>query len=655
MLPLRTKHDSLTIAHGLPARFKVHVADREGTHAWSFAPARTQDARRSSVDGVETDLRSFEQRSISLSLQRSLSLHEHVYECFATLLSPQGAAPSIVLVAMTRDGEFKNRLRSVRVALFDTASRRLTELLSAPLTRSQDRPIVEALADQSAFRVRLVKGAREAFVFDAQGARSTDATLLEAFDPGPHRCALSKTSRAWIDGRHVVFEDLRTGERRRSHTVLDEGEAPPRLRAISARHVLVLRASKREAPVVVDIETLRVVVLPRAGYVVNADGDGVVMAGSSDQPLTLFDLHTGQRHAIAMGASALVAVTKTHLVCVRDGRFELIARATGSVEDRQCAAMSAIAKIMVSDRGAVCAQDESGLFCWWNDAIDRQCTSAAWPRDRVRSSRVLGWIDGQSTLVVQRSNASSSQLVALAWSDGEPVERWSVEVERAASVAFDESATMIVVEQLGTPALAVYERKGELLKTVATGALSGWRNGQQNDSWRASTHELRVHTDGVIERSSDRGIELYRREGDDVVLCAVSRGVLFISPSDGTEIATEFSCEAERVAPIELALGVLSPSAPPLPHFEEVPERRMLCASVQRCSLESLREALGERRRSKGLWLAEHDEFSSLDRVTAVAIAPNAQWGAIGTRRGHVIRFAITPKEPSETRDPWAS
>jgi hypothetical protein len=652
---MRTGHAQLTVAHGLPARFTAHVADREGARAWSFAPARASDARRGGLDVVETDLRSFDQRSIRFDGGLSLAVDERVYQCFATLLAPQGAAPVIVLVAMTRDdARPKNRLRAVRVAHFDTGTRRAFELWSAPLARAQDRPLVELLADHSAFRVQLANGTREAVVFDATGARSADAMLLDAFEPGPDRCALSKTLRARIDGRHVLFEDVLTGERWRSEPVVDEGDPRPALRAHGATRVLVSRGPKRDVSVVVDVESLRPVVCPRGGYVVSADDDGVVMAGRKSQPYTLFDPRTALSNTVAIGASALVAVAKQRLVFVRDGRFETVGRATGSVDDRQRAAMTAIAKIMVSDRGAVCAQDDSGLFCWWNDSIDRQCTSAAWPRDRAWSSRVLRWIDGQSTLLVQRSNARSSQVAALAWADGEPIERWSVDVERAAAVASDERAGVLVVESLATPTLIVYEREGGLVTKVARGALLEAPGFSQYERRRSPSFELRMHPDQVIERRSERGLELYRREGEAVVLCAVEWGMSPIGAGDGSVIATEIAGLAELVPQIALELGVLRPSAPALPHFEAQPERRMLCATVHRCSDVALPDTHRERRRSKGLWLAEREAFASLDEVTALAIAPNARWGAIGTRRGLVLRFAITPRDPSATHDPRA-
>ncbi len=650
---MRTAHAQLTVAHGLPARFTAHVADPEGARAWSFAPERAIASRRGGLDVVETDLRSFEQRSIRFDGGLSLAVDERVYECFATLLAPQGAAPVIVLVAMTRnEARPKHRWHAVRVAHFDTGTRRAFELWSAQLARSQDRPLVERLADHSAFRVQLANGARDAVVFEVTGARSADALLLDAFDPGPDRCALSKTLRARIDGRHVLFEDVLTGERRRSEPVIDEREPRPALRALGATRVLVSRGPKRDVPVVVDVEALLPVVCPRAGYVVSADDAGVLMAGRKSQPYTLFDPRTGLRSTVSMGASALVAVAKQRLVFVRDGRFETIARSTGSVDDRQRAAMTAIATIMVSDRGSVCAQDDSGLFCWWNESLDRQCTSAAWPGDRASSSRVLRWIDGQSTLLVQRSNASSSQVAALAWADGEPIERWSVDVERAAAVAFDERAGVLVVESLATPTLIVYERAGELVKKVASGALAEATDRSGDERWRSPSFELRMHPDQVIERRSERGLELYRREGEAVVRCAVAWGMSPIGAGDGSVIAAEVSGLAELVPQIALELGVLRPSAPALPHFEAQPERRMLCATVHRCSDVALPDTHRERRRSKGLWLAEREAFASLDQVTALAIAPNARWGAIGTRRGLVLRFAITPKEPSATHDP---
>lgn len=628
-----TATQALTVAHGLPERFSAHALAPDGTQVWSFAPAHDASDGPHGIDAIVTDLRSFEQRPWTLTGSLGVAPEEQVYLCFVRLIAPPESAPIIVLTMMARSA------RGVRahIARIDTAQGELRALSSDPVDHAGDHPRVDALGDQSAICVRYKDG--RTAVFTADGERSTDPMLLDALGPADDRCALTRSLRARIDGSRVLFEDLRTRERWHTEPLCPAPLASATLRAIDERRCLLSIARPRPWSALIDARTRSTLELPRAGRVERVDASGVVFVRQHRDPVVLLDLERDVQRSVPTGNSTFVGASRERVVLLRAGRFETISRATGALDERQTSATGPIARLMISDRGAVCAQDTDQHFLWWSELADALCDSDALSAELARAARIEQWIDGQQTLLVSRTRGNQSTLAGLRWSEPAPIERWSFDVARADAVACDSSGRCFAAYAHATRTLALYEWDGVAVRCVARSAAIARGSAIDPDHPRVTLH---VHDDRAIELATDLELSLFEQRGDALERTAV-RGTCSADP-----IAADIAPTVAEIPEIDLELGLLLPSAPALPHFAEQPLRRSLSARVATRNAQCGGPAKIEMERKGFVWIPRAP-FSLTDHVTALAIAPNARWGAIGTHRGVVLRFAIEPREPRDT------
>lgn len=634
----RTPTQALTVAHGLPERFGAHALAPDGARLWSFAPPLEATLPPQGIDAIVTDLRTFEQRRWSLEGALDLTPSERVYQCSCTVLAPPESAPIIVLVAMSHHHLADPKRRRAHVARIDTARGALRVLWCEPVSHASDRPVIDALGDHSAFCVR--HRAAAPAVFTADGERSSDPLLLDAFGPYDDRCALTRWLRARVDGRSVLIEDLRTGERRNTAAVLPL-PAPATLRALDARHALLSVTGPTSSLALVDARTLVVRELPRAGRVAHFDSEGVVSVPRQHEPIVLVDLARDAQRSVPTASSAFVGASRESVVLQRAGRFETISRATGSIEDRQTSDMGSIARVMVSDHGAVCAQDLEQRVCWWNERADRRCDSESLPAELARAARIEQWIDGEETLLVSRTRAERTTLAGLGWSEVAPIERWSFEVAHAEAVASDRSGRRFAVFERATQTLALYDWDGVRARCVARSAQIE-RFARERDPRRPSSSiAVHLHDAAVIELVGRGECALFEQRGD--ALERVASRAAYCNPFE-----TQIAPTLEQLREIELDIGRLLPSAPALPHFEAQPTRRSLSAQLAEHNGQSGGPANIAMTYKGFVWIPRAT-FAAIDRVTALSIAPNARWGAIGTRRGLVLRFSIEPHYPRPT------
>lgn len=628
-----TATQALTVAHGLPERFSTHALAPDGTQVWSFAPAHDASDGPRGIEAIVTDLRSFEQRPWPLTGSLSLAPGEQVYLCFARVLAPPESAPIIVLTAMARS---EPGVRA-HLARIDTVHGELRALSSDSVARAGDHPRIDVLGDQSAFCVRYKDG--RTAVFTPDGERSTDPVLLDALGSGDDRCALTRSLRARIDGGRVLFEDLRTRERWHTELLRPEPLASATLRAIDERRCLLSIARPRPWSVLIDARTRSAHELPRAGRVERVDASGVVFVRQHRDPVVLLDLERDVQRSVPTGNSTFVGASRERVVLLRAGRFETISRASGALDERQTSATRPIARLMISDRGAVCAQDTDQHFLWWSELADALCDSDALSAELARAARIEQWIDGQQTLLVSRTRGNQSTLAGLCWSEPAPIERWSFEVARADAVACDPSGRCFAAYAEATATLALYEWDGVTVRCVARSAPISRAPAGDLSCPRVT---LRVHADRAIELANARELSLFEQRGD-----TLERTALRVTYS-ADPIAADIAPTVAEIPEIALELGLLLPSAPALPHFEEQPLRRSLSAQVAERNAQCGGPAKIEMKRKGFVWIPRAP-FSLTDHVTAMAIAPNARWGAIGTHRGLVLRFAIEPREPRDT------
>jgi hypothetical protein len=637
-IPARVQ--TLTPPSGVSRWIYRHFVDASGTRAWA-----------TTFDGTifETDLESFETR-----VRGRIQWTGPIAALPASELRPiwgvRGLLPWPPEQARCNVSTFLLRAptgplfiaQSVVAEPFEVARARATyslHTLDGTLVRSlTDEPValgvnlwnrLRVLEDHTAFSIARVASPDVRLYFDADGEPiEPDPDLVDALAPDTQllRRALTRTLRARFDDNHVVFEDREGGEPVRVACELLPTDRPQSLSVLSPTLVLVRCWS---CAVLVDLLRKTSTRIDPPFSLVDATPRSILAMRPVPQPsgvvsvydLARIDRDSGERSTTTVAGDSVLALRGDTVVLLREGKYATLSRGAFSFDLRECAPMSDVRALRVSDRGAVCAQDCNAQIRWWNDDLSASCSSERWRPDAGARDTLLGWAEGQSTLIVRRVHANRTQIVGLAYAGSALVERWSFDTLPFDHCAFDEAATHFVTVANGRPSRLRWHTRARRERSPIEFSL------------RVGVRQLHLFGDRWLEGRANDQRMLFERVDDELVL----RGASATHSAAPERVAIDWP-GAIDVQSVELGAWTLRRSELDAPLFRQAPDGFEPRATAS-YRLDNKGPTIVETRRH--LWI-DADPLAE-NALTAVAFSPNGQWGAIATRLGQIQRFELGP------------
>lgn len=633
--------DTLTRASGVSPWLSSHFFDPAGEHAYAV-----------SFDGTiyDTDLRTFVTRELGqLRSPSEIAAHSRTAlrpmygrrgriewpasqpECAisATLLVARDALRWVAQQTTVIDG---TRVDRVSLHALDGA-------LLQSLASSTNAPVAElvwarAFLDRTGFELLLPNDTLVS-EHDADGTRVDSPPALVALRRTYRQRAFffSRTVEASIDGDQLVLHDHGTGARRSAVLPLREGESAVAIRPLSNDALCVWLARTENGPaessLVLDRATLTATRVDGARTPLAADERSLLYAAvrssrdayNRESDLSLVDRRTGAEQRTRVGPYTRVALTPRSIALAHDGQYSAIPREAFAFELRAGSEMGSIETLLVSDDGAVCAQDIHQQIRWWNRDLSLACSAERAQLDpAIARDALLGWADGQSTLVVRRTLGSATAIVGLASVSGVLVERWSLAVDPFERAAFDDEAMVFVTALMPrTSVLHHYDRRASAPLRSRLGPLEPvrelhWMSGGWIDA-RATRRRMLV---ALIDERLQLVESVEAPEARYNRVAIHCPGPLASLPTVALEGVTLRPHDGDDPSPFATRTS---------------PHHALATASY------SVDKRPARARSPKHLWI-DADPLDN-ERVSAVAFSRNGRWGAIGTNLGRLQRFAL--------------